>query len=143
MKAESKAKRRVTLSICGLGMLDESETSTIPDAQTVQLDQATGEIIGAARRITNPPPPRVLTKTPEQRRKDLWLRLDETIKEAKAKGIKVGDAEIVQAEGTASNEEIAAMGRALRDAIDALDEDDGGEFEQVDNAELFPNGAPA
>lgn len=30
MKAETKAKRRVTLSICGLGMLDESEVETIP-----------------------------------------------------------------------------------------------------------------
>lgn len=30
MKAETKAKRRVTLSICGLGMLDESELETIP-----------------------------------------------------------------------------------------------------------------
>ncbi len=30
MKAETKAKRRVTLSICGLGMLDESELDTIP-----------------------------------------------------------------------------------------------------------------
>ena len=29
MKAETKAKRRVTLSICGLGMLDETETDTI------------------------------------------------------------------------------------------------------------------
>lgn len=29
MKAETKAKRRVTLSICGLGMLDETETETI------------------------------------------------------------------------------------------------------------------
>lgn len=29
MKAETKAKRRVTLSICGLGMLDESELDTI------------------------------------------------------------------------------------------------------------------
>lgn len=29
MKAETKAKRRVTLSICGLGFLDESETETI------------------------------------------------------------------------------------------------------------------
>ena len=29
MKAETKAKRRVTLSICGLGILDESETDTI------------------------------------------------------------------------------------------------------------------
>lgn len=29
MKAETKAKRRVTLSICGLGMFDESETDSI------------------------------------------------------------------------------------------------------------------
>ncbi len=33
MKAETKAKRRVTLSICGLGMLDESEVDSIPGAQ--------------------------------------------------------------------------------------------------------------
>ena len=32
MKAVTKAKRRVTLSICGLGMLDETEVETIPDA---------------------------------------------------------------------------------------------------------------
>ena len=30
MKAETKAKRRATLSICGLGILDESELETIP-----------------------------------------------------------------------------------------------------------------
>lgn len=30
MKATTKAKRRVTLSICGLGMLDETELETIP-----------------------------------------------------------------------------------------------------------------
>lgn len=34
MKAETKAKRRVTLSICGLGILDESEIETIPGART-------------------------------------------------------------------------------------------------------------
>jgi len=32
MKSETKAKRRATLSICGLGMLDESEIETIPGA---------------------------------------------------------------------------------------------------------------
>lgn len=36
MKAETKAKRRVTLAICGLGMLDETEVETIPGAYTVQ-----------------------------------------------------------------------------------------------------------
>jgi hypothetical protein len=34
MKAETKAKRRVTLSICGLGILDESETDTMKEAIT-------------------------------------------------------------------------------------------------------------
>ncbi len=33
MKAETKAKRRVTLSICGLGFLDESEIDTVRDAR--------------------------------------------------------------------------------------------------------------
>jgi hypothetical protein len=35
MKAITKAKRRVTLSICGLGWLDESEIETIPGAERV------------------------------------------------------------------------------------------------------------
>jgi hypothetical protein len=33
MKTETKAKRRVTLSICGLGILDETEIETIPSAK--------------------------------------------------------------------------------------------------------------
>jgi hypothetical protein len=33
MKALTKAKRRLTLSLCGLGMLDESEVVSIPGAQ--------------------------------------------------------------------------------------------------------------
>jgi hypothetical protein len=34
MKCETKAKRRVTLSICGMGWLDESEVDSIPGAET-------------------------------------------------------------------------------------------------------------
>lgn len=37
MKAETKAKRRVTLSVCGLGLLDESEVESIPDAQRAAI----------------------------------------------------------------------------------------------------------
>ncbi len=40
LKALSKAKRRVTLSICGLGMLDESEVASIPGARTSGVDAA-------------------------------------------------------------------------------------------------------
>lgn len=39
MKAETKAKRRVTLSICGMGFLDESEISSIPDARAVTVSE--------------------------------------------------------------------------------------------------------
>lgn len=35
MTAETKAKRRATLSICGLGMLDETEVATIPNVRYV------------------------------------------------------------------------------------------------------------
>jgi len=44
MKAETKGKRRVTLSIAGLGWLDESEASAIPDAAPANVDAETGEI---------------------------------------------------------------------------------------------------
>jgi hypothetical protein len=39
MKAITKAKRRVTLSICGLGFLDETEIETIPNAQIVDITE--------------------------------------------------------------------------------------------------------
>jgi hypothetical protein len=53
MRAETKAKRRVTLSICGLGILDESEIDTLqgaivgePGASAHQvINKATGEVI--------------------------------------------------------------------------------------------------
>jgi hypothetical protein len=57
MKTETKAKRRVTLSICGLAFLDETEVDTIPGAQRVDRDVSydlkTGEITSpsAAPRI--------------------------------------------------------------------------------------------
>ena len=45
MKALTKAKRRVTLSICGLGFLDESEIDSIPSARPIHVNVQTGEII--------------------------------------------------------------------------------------------------
>src|SRR5690606_23351175 len=54
MKAETKAKRRVTLSICGLGWLDETEVSTVPDAEAVDVDLETGEIKTPMKNVTPP-----------------------------------------------------------------------------------------
>jgi hypothetical protein len=46
MKAITKAKRRATLSICGLGFLDSTEVEDIPDGatQAANIDHETGEI---------------------------------------------------------------------------------------------------
>lgn len=57
MKAETKAKRRLTLSLCGLGMLDESEVDSIPGAKreafvevpTTKTESAPGRIIDEDR----------------------------------------------------------------------------------------------
>jgi hypothetical protein len=38
MKCETKAKRRVTLSICGLGFIDETEVESIPGAMKISVD---------------------------------------------------------------------------------------------------------
>lgn len=55
MKAETKAKRRVTLSICGLGFLDESEVADVRGARPVTVT-ADGEV------IESKPEPQDLTK---------------------------------------------------------------------------------
>ena len=44
MKAITKSKRRLTLSLAGLGWLDETEVGTIPQAQAVEVNQETGEV---------------------------------------------------------------------------------------------------
>lgn len=47
MKAETKAKRRVTLSICGLTFLDESEVDSVRDASPVTVDPQSGDVLPA------------------------------------------------------------------------------------------------
>lgn len=68
MKAETKAKRRVTLSICGLGFLDDSEVDSIRGARRVStlqahsatqiaagagdaIDEVTGEVVNEPLRV--------------------------------------------------------------------------------------------
>jgi len=75
MKAVTKAKRRVTLSICGLGWLDETEVETIPDARPVVVDEQTGEIVQPAAIA---PPSSLMT-------------LEMAISEVGSDGVKYGD----------------------------------------------------
>jgi hypothetical protein len=48
LKAITKAKRRATLSICGLGWLDETEVEAIPGVRLPPHDPSTGEITESA-----------------------------------------------------------------------------------------------
>lgn len=75
MKAETKAKRRVTLSICGLGWMDESEVDSTP-AIRVQVDQATGEIVDAQP-----------TPAPRKPARPLVARLRDLVNQARAQGV--------------------------------------------------------
>jgi len=47
MRAESKSKRRATLSLLGLGLLDETEIGSIRDASPAPIDPQTGEALSA------------------------------------------------------------------------------------------------
>lgn len=66
MKTESKAKRRVTLSICGLGsMMDETEIETVKDARRVPTEEAEAMPAWATPKAAPPaaptPPPKAIT----------------------------------------------------------------------------------
>jgi len=63
LKAVTKAKRRMTLSICGLGLLDETEVETIQDAKPVTVT-VTGE-------IEEPKPEREVMEKPPK--KEHWI----------------------------------------------------------------------
>lgn len=54
MKAHTKAKRRVALSICGLSFLDESEVDSVKGAERVTVT-ADGEIIDPPKPAAKPP----------------------------------------------------------------------------------------
>lgn len=82
----SKAKRRLTLSLAGLGWTDESEVTSIPGAAPVAVDAETGEIQAAtapATVVTRPSGPADADPSPtsavpdkrpisEPQRKRLW-----------------------------------------------------------------------
>lgn len=64
MKAETKAKRRVTLSICGLGMLDESEIHSIQGARITPADSAHVDVVLIAEPVTPEAEPKPAAASP-------------------------------------------------------------------------------
>jgi hypothetical protein len=82
MKAETKAKRRLTLAILGLGMLDESEVETIPQRAIAAVQFEPAAEVDAPERITQ-----------EQRR-----RLVALIRDLNSFGFKNEDLQLKMAE---------------------------------------------
>lgn len=99
MKATTKAKRRVTLSICGLGMLDESEVEDIPHKQREAVKDYISAAPPANALPPAPPPVADSSSTPDTRsprrakpysrneRNDNVQAIGELIKELQALGI--------------------------------------------------------
>ena len=67
MKALTKGKRRLTLSLAGLGWLDEIEVASVSSAQAVDVNTETGE-------ITQPRPVASLAEKVAARRADIEAR---------------------------------------------------------------------
>lgn len=109
MKAETKAKRRVTLSICGLGLTDDSEVDSIPGSQRVEsqvIDRTTGE-------ITEPPklaPKADKPKASRDEKERAYLTLI-----SKARELNVEDAFLTPLNDEWSDAELEAEGRLLQD----------------------------
>jgi len=72
LKAITKAKRRFTLSICGLGFLDETEVETIREARHVRVDE--DGVIHEPAPVRALPQPEQRDTAPSNRQRLLWLR---------------------------------------------------------------------
>lgn len=66
MKAETKAKRRATLSLCGLGFLDETEVADIPIAHRRPPQPAPNAMVTHDPETGEVPPPEVRSAAVEQ-----------------------------------------------------------------------------
>lgn len=129
MKCETKAKRRVTLSICGLGLLDETEIETIPanaapqpfvDAEQQQAALPPTPISAAAEK---PLPP--ITRTEKPARDEMIQRLKSRAYTAGIKTVKAWQDWLTEGLGLSEWHEHAlddADSKALALLFEKLDE---------------------
>jgi hypothetical protein len=110
MRAETKAKRRVTLSLCGLGWSDESEVDSIPSAQRIVVDHTTGEVIDESPAPALPKPKMVTSV--EHR---LYKRYCQLVADAAQLGIDVDGLELPITE-----ERLTELGRELVEKMAAV-----------------------
>jgi hypothetical protein len=106
MKAETKSKRRVTLSICGLGMLDETELETIKEyteevpqliSEPVKIPMSTTQAVAELGFELPPPPEEPAMNNP-------YKKFNVTLTQAQnvtgSDGVKYGDVTEKELHGT-------------------------------------------
>jgi hypothetical protein len=116
MKAETKAKRRVTLSLCGLGMTDESEVDSIPGAYYPETSMTPPDDVPAAlptreREVDD----RDVVRSADDR---IWKRYLELVDQAHTLGLNP-----VVAKLPIGRDELKLRGTELVDAIEARQEE--------------------
>jgi hypothetical protein len=72
MKAITKGKRRVTLSLCGLGWVDETEVSAIPGAERVNLPDSLPPAVEAEYVAAFEAPAETAAEPPPDEHQQLW-----------------------------------------------------------------------
>lgn len=127
MKALTKAKRRVTLSICGLGWLDESEIESVPSAQPITVDMETGEILDVPAADT-PADDGMVTKKQLDKVAAMANEIGMSWDQVRAMHGKASAKELTKAECSDLIDKLQAI-------LDDMPEQDGPEIEDIDTGE--------
>ncbi len=127
MKAETKAKRRVTLSICGLGMLDESELDTIthlmPDSYTSK--KAHNQLQVESRRAANDRQDAVETEEDGQNANDAIQTVANAIEQAADRAV---ESALEDSTSDSDTLQSLAVSGETTEAIADEDTEDPGEY---------------
>jgi hypothetical protein len=143
MKAVTKAKRRATLSICGLGWLDETEVEAIPGTKLPPHNPQTGEIIQSDGAELAPPSDAADAAPSSElspREVGAALLIEALAKEAAMRGEAVFR-EFYRNRTEAEKARINAMGDELRGIMDGDLPDD--HTEHMKRIEAFKRGQAA
>lgn len=117
MKAETKSKRRLTLSMCGLGFLDASDVDSEPEAQRISVDHTTGEIVDEAD----------VVRSADER---VWQRYVHVLGEAQGLGIRVTPLRLPIERNTLTDEGVRLV-QLIKDRKAELEPDELGEETQA------------
>ena len=114
MKAVTKAKRRVTLSMCGLNVPDETEVDSIPGARVISVQEAGA---GHPEALPAPGPG---AKAEGVRRAEMLARWDALIAQARPFGEDHFARYFAIKANKLSDDELATIGREFKDRVEAF-----------------------